>query len=213
MKINVFDINAKKLEDLTLSSAIFQAKISLSLIAQSIRSYLSNQRKAHPFTKNRAEVSGTTKKIWAQKGTGRARHGSAKAPIFVGGGIAHGPRGQQNYRLKMSKKMKRAALLSLLSQFALDKKIIAVKGISSFQPKTKTAFSFLNKLKSDNKNLAKTKRMAIITSQPQDSVKRAFRNIPFVTVLNINSLSVYQLAKQNLLIFSVKAIKDLSSKK
>ncbi len=213
MKIAVFDINAEKINSLALPPSIFQAKISLSLIAQSVRSYLNNQRRARPMTKNRAEVHGTTKKMWAQKGTGRARHGSAKAPIFVGGGIAHGPRGQQNYHLKMSKKMKKRAFLSVLSQFALDQKITAVKGLSSFQPKTKTASFFLNKLKTNNKNMTDSKKLAIITSRSLVSVKRAFKNLPSVTILNLNSLSAYQLAKQNHLIFSVKAIKDLPSKK
>jgi len=213
MKIDVFDINAKKIDSLTLPALIFQAKISLSLISQSIRVYLANQRKARPMTKNRSEVRGTTKKIWAQKGTGRARHGSAKAPIFVGGGIAHGPRGQQNYHLKMSKKMKKVAFYSVMSQFASNQKILAVKKLSSFQPKTKTAAIFIDKLKALNKNMTDSKRIAIITTKPLTSLKRAFKNLPFVTVLNLNSLSVYQLAKQQYLIFSTKAIKDLSSKK
>jgi large subunit ribosomal protein L4 len=207
MNIDVFDINAKKVSSLALPLSVFGVKISPSLIAQSVRSYLSNQRKARPMTKNRAEVRGTTKKMWAQKGTGRARHGSAKAPIFVGGGIAHGPRGQQNYKLKMSKKMKKGALFSVLSQHAHNKNIIAIKSLSSFQPKTKSALTFLSKLQKDDK------KVAIITSKPLTTVKRAFRNLPSVTILNLNSLSAYQLAKQNQLIFSVKAIKDLSSQK
>jgi len=212
MKIKLFDTSAKQIGSLTLPAAVFGAKISPQLMAQSIRVYLSNQRKAHSKTKNRSEVRGTTKKMWAQKGTGRARHGSAKAPIFVGGGVAHGPSGNQNYRLKLNKKMKKQALNSILSRFAKEKRIIAVEKFSSLPPKTGQAAKFISKLKKDNPVLNKSKKMAIITANPVGNVKRAFSNLPYVNLMNLNSLSVYQLAKQKYLIFSSLAIKNLSSK-
>ena len=212
MKIKLFDISAKQIGSLTLPAAVFGAKISPQLMAQSIRVYLSNQRKAHAKTKNRSEVRGTTKKMWAQKGTGRARHGSAKAPIFVGGGVAHGPSGNQNYRLKLNKKMKKQALNSILSRFAKEKRIIAVEKFSSLPPKTSQAAKFISKLKKDNPVLNKSKKVAIITANPVGNVKRAFSNLPYVNLMNLNSLSVYQLAKQKYLVFSSLAIKNLSSK-
>ncbi len=212
MNIPLFDITAKNIGNVTLPDAIFNSKISPQLVAQAVRVYLSNQRKAHAKTKSRSEVSGTTKKMWAQKGTGRARHGSAKAPIFVGGGVAHGPRGQQNYKLKMSKKMKRKAFHSILSQFAQQKRIIAIQKISSIPPKTKQADILIKNLKKTDKLLAKSKNIALITNKPVVPAKRAFRNLPHINLLNLNSLSVYQLSRQNFLIFSSKAIKGLSQK-
>jgi len=212
MKIKLFDTSAKQTGSIALPAAIFGAKISPQLMSQSIRVYLSNQRKARAKSKNRSDVRGTTKKMWAQKGTGRARHGSAKAPIFVGGGVAHGPRGDQNYRLKLNKKMKKQALNSILSQFAQEKRIIAVEKFSSLPPKTKQAVKFISKLKKDDSILNKSKKLAIITANPVSNIKRAFSNLPCASLMNLNSLSVYQLAKQNYLIFSRKAIKNLSSK-
>ena len=212
MKIKLFDISAKLTGNITLPATVFESKISPQLIAQSIRVYLSNQRKAHPKTKNRSEVRGTTKKMWAQKGTGRARHGSAKAPIFVGGGVAHGPRGDQNYHLKLNKKMKKQALNSILSQFAQEKRIIAIEKFSSLPSKTRQAAQFITKLKKVNPILNKSKKIAIITATSPHNVTRAFSNLPYTNLLNVNSLSVYQLAKQKFLIFSQMAIKNLSSK-
>lgn len=212
MKIKLFDTSAKQTGTITLPSAIFGAKISPQLIAQSVRVYLSNQRKARAKSKNRSDVRGTTKKMWAQKGTGRARHGSAKAPIFVGGGVAHGPRGDQNYRLKLNKKMRKQAINSVLSQFATEKRIIAIEKIGTLPPKTKQAVKFITKLKKADPVLAKSKKLAIITANPVKNVKRAFSNLPCANLMNLSSLSVYQLTKQNYLIFSQKAIKNLASK-
>ncbi|MBU3935726.1 50S ribosomal protein L4 [Patescibacteria group bacterium] len=210
MKIKLFDLKSQSLGEISLPSSVFESKISLSLIAQAVRVYLHNQRKARAKAKSRSEVRGTTKKMWAQKGTGRARHGSAKAPIFVGGGVAQGPSGKQNYKLKLSKTMRRKALRSLLSQFALEKNIISIDKLSSLVPKTKTAANLIKNLRQKDENLAKSKKIAIITSAPKAKVKRAFSNLPFVTLLNLKSLSVYALSRQNFLIFSPKAIKLLS---
>lgn len=212
MNIKIFNIKALAVGSLTLPPSIFQAKISDSLIAQSVRVYLANHHRSYAKTKSRSEVRGTTKKMWAQKGTGRARHSSAKAPIFVGGGVAHGPRGNQNYQLKLNKKMKQLALKSILSRFAQEKKIIAIQKITGIQPKTSQADKLIAQLRKNHKIMEKSKKIAIITSTPATTVKRAFSNLPYITLLNLKSLSVYQLARQNFLIFSPKAITDLSSK-
>jgi len=212
MKVKLFDTSAKQIGQIALPATVFKAKISPRLMAQSIRVYLSNQRKARAKSKNRSEIRGTTKKMWAQKGTGRARHGSAKAPIFVGGGVAHGPRGDQNYRLKLNKKMRKQALNSVLSQFAEEKRIIAIEKFSALPPKTNQAVKFISQLKKTIPVLDKSKKLAIITANPVSNVKRAFSNLPYTSLMNLSSLSVYQLAKQNYLIFSKKAIKNLTSK-
>ena len=212
MNIKVFNTKALVVGSLTLPPFIFQAKISDSLIAQAVRVYLANQRKSYAKTKPRSEIRGTTKKMWAQKGTGRARHSSAKAPIFVGGGVAHGPRGNQNYQLKLNKKMRARALQSILSQFAQDKRIIAIQKITSIQPQTRQADKLIGQLRKNDKIMEKSKKIAIITASPAVAVKRAFSNLPYITLLNLKSLSVYQLARQHFLIFSPQAIHALSSK-
>ncbi|MGI5841046.1 MAG: 50S ribosomal protein L4 [Patescibacteria group bacterium] len=209
MKVKVYDINAKEVGEINLPVSVFGAKISDEIIAKSLRVYLSNQRKSQASTKNRSQVAGTTKKMWAQKGTGRARHGSAKAPIFVGGGVAHGPSGNQNYTIKMNKKVKALALKSVLSKFAKDNVIIAIDNINKIEPKTKEADRLLNSLKENVKDMEKSKNVALVTTKTLTNVKRAFRNLPSVNLLSLQSLNTYDLSRQNFLIFSKKALQEL----
>jgi LSU ribosomal protein L4P len=136
-KTDLLDINGKKVGTINLPPEIFAAEVNPPLMAQAVRVYLANQRKAHPKTKTRAEVNRTKAKWYRQKGTGRARHGSRAAPIFVGGGVAHGPTGEQNYQLKMPKKMKKAALFSALTSKFKEKEILVVKGLEKIEPKPK----------------------------------------------------------------------------
>ena len=147
--------------------------------------------------------------MWAQKGTGRARHSTAKAPQFVGGGSAHGPRGNQNFKLKLTKRMKIVALNSVLSKFAASKSMLAIEKFSSITPKTKIAWDFIDKLGKENSLLAGSRRIGIITTKTLPSIKRAFRNIPGFTLLSLSSLNPYNLSSQNFLIFSKKAINKL----
>lgn len=209
MKTQLYDINAKNIGEITLPTSIFGAKISKTLIAQAIRVYLANQRTAYAKTKGRGAVRGTTKKVWAQKGTGRARHGSRKAPLFVGGGISMGPRGEQNYSLKLSKTMKRAAVRAVLSQFAAENRIIVIEKISTLTPKTKEAIKLITGLRSGNELLNKSKKLAIVTSKSDHNVKRAFGNLQGSNLLSLKSLNAYDLSNQNFLIFSKKAISKL----
>lgn len=209
MKAPLFDINAQKIGEITLPKSVFEAKINTQLVSQTIRVFLANKRSANAKVKDRGEVSGTTKKMWAQKGTGRARHGSAKAPQFVGGGKAHAPTGLENYSLKLNKKIRRAAIKSLLSQFAQDKHIIVVDKISKIEPKTKIASVFVNKLGKESAELAKSKNIGIITADSSASVKRAFGNIKSVNLLSLKSLNGYDLAKQRFLLITKKAVTSL----
>ena len=210
MKADLYNIEAKKIDQIELPKEYFGAKVNSKLIAQAIKVYLSNQRTSYAKTKHRGEVAGTTKKMWSQKGTGRARHGSAKAPIFVGGGSGHGPRGNQNYTLKLSQKMRISALKSILSLFATNKSIIAVSGINKIEPKTKKAWNFVDLLEKDNQDLAKSHKIGIVTASSQENVKRAFKNIPDISLLSLKSLNVYNLANQDFLIFSQKALEKIS---
>jgi len=206
MKAQIYNIKAEKIGEATLPKSTFDAKVSETLIAQSIRVYLANQRSSFAKAKSRGQVNGTTKKVWAQKGTGRARHGSKKAPIFVGGGSAMGPDGNQNYNLNISKKMKQVALNSILTKFAKDNRIIIIDTFTELTPKTKEGIKLITGLKAGNEVLSKSSKVGIITTQTVSSVKRAFGNLKSVNLLNLKSLNVYTLSNQNFLILSQKAL-------
>jgi len=213
IKVKVFDTTSKEIGEYKLPAQIFEAKINQDLIRQAVYVHLNNQRKSHAKTKGRGEVAGTTQKMWAQKGTGRARHSTAKAPIFVGGGRAHGPRGTQNYSLKMTKKMRQAAIRSALSLFADKKSIIIIEKISSLPPKTKEAVKLITGLKSQNKVLSEGRKIGIITSRSNEKTKRAFGNLPKVNLFNLNSLNCYDLTKQDFILFTKKAIEVMAKSK
>jgi len=210
MTADLYNIDGKKTGTIVLPKALFEAKMNDKLLAQAIRVAQSNLRSAHAKAKHRGEVAGTTKKMYAQKGTGNARHSTAKAPQFVGGGSAHGPRGNQNYKLKLTKSMKIAALKTIYSKFAQNSAIIAIEKLSTIIPKTKVAWTLIDKLEKQNELLAKAKRIGLVISKPTPSIKRAFSNIPGINLLSLLSLNPYNLSCQNFLIFTKKSINKLS---
>ncbi len=209
MKAKIYNIKAESIGELSLSKDFFAAKISEKLISQAIRVYLANQRSSFAKAKTRSEVAGTRQKVWAQKGTGRARHGNRTAPVFVGGGSALGPDGQQNYSLKISKKMKAVALKSIFSKFAENKRILIIDSFTDLNPKTKEGLKLITGLKASDEVLSKSSKIGIITKETLPSVKRAFGNLPKINLLTLKSLNVYDLSNQNFLIFSQDAIESL----
>lgn len=131
-------------QDVELSKELFGQKPNPTLIAQAVRVFLSNQRNAHAKAKTRSEVNRTTRKIYKQKGTGGARHGSRRAPIYVGGGRAHGPKGIENYKLAMPKKMARKAFVGALSERAVEGRVL-IADIEGIESKTKALAGYLKK--------------------------------------------------------------------
>ena len=206
--INIYEHSGEKSGNLAISKDVFAVKKNPSLVAQAVRVYLSNQRKANPRVKTRGEVVGSTRKIWKQKGTGKARHGSLKAPIFVGGGVAHGPTGKENWKLKFSKTMKKTALFSVLTEQFNSKRICAVSDISKIDPKTKKAELLLNKLKESEKNLLGSKKVLVVVEKHEDQVKRAFRNLKGkgVLVKRFEDLNCYLVLNSDYLIFDKKVL-------
>ena len=202
-RVNLLTIRGTKSGTVTLPKEIFAVKVNPQLMAQAVRVYLANQRKAKAKTKTRGEVRGSRRKIWRQKGTGRARHGDLYAPIFVGGGRAHGPRGVENYQLKMSKKMKRAALFSALTSKLKDKEIFVVKDLEKIEPKTKKMAQILQKkLKIEGKVL-------IILPEVLDNVMRAARNIRGVSLAQASLLNTYQVLNGGKLLLMKESIDRL----
>jgi len=216
-KTDLLDINGKKVRTINLPPEAFAAKVNPQLMAQAVRVYLANQRQAYPKTKTRAEINRTKAKWYRQKGTGRARHGSRAAPIFVGGGVAHGPTGEQNYKLKMPQKMKRAALFSSLTFKFKKGDILLVEGLEKIAPKTKEMREALEKLKANHPSGQKSqspkraKKLKIMLVLPQvfENVARAARNIKNVSLTPVNSLNTYEVLENEKIIFMVESIKKL----
>lgn len=202
MKLSILNLKLEKVGDYTVPSVISDYQGSAQTIAQAVRVFQGNQRSAHAKAKERSQVSGTTKKMWAQKGTGRARHGSAKAPQFVGGGKAHGPSGLQNYHLRLPQRMAKSAIKALLAQKLADKQITLLDKITSLTPiKTKTGQGFITLLATHLKD-NKSPKYAIITARSQPDIDRIFRNLPGIHLIRSASLHPYLLLTHRHLVFT-----------
>lgn len=203
-KVDLYTKTGRKSGQISLPKEIFAASINEQLMAQAVRVYLANQRKSGAKTKTRGEVKGSRRKIWRQKGTGRARHGDKYAPIFVGGGRAHGPTGKENYKLKMSKKMKRKALFSALTSKLKDKELIVVKDLVKAEPKTKEMAKIMASLPLKNK-----KKILLVLPEVLDNVIRAGRNLVDVDLAQANQLNSYQILNHDQLVFMKESVEKL----
>jgi len=208
-KADLYTITGTKSGKIDLPSEIFAAKINEPLMAQAVRVYLSNQRKAKAKIKSRGEIAKTTAKWYRQKGTGRARHGARSAPIFVGGGVAHGPTGNQNYKLRMSKKMKRQALLSALTSKFKGGEILVVKGMKKVEPKTKEMMKILERLARNWKLETENWKLTIVLPEVLENVIQAARNIQGVNLIQTNILNTYEVLNGGKLIFMKESIDKL----
>lgn len=208
----MYDVKGAKAGSMDLPKEVFGAKINDVLMAQAVRVYLANQRQGNAHTKTRGEVTGSTKKIYRQKGTGNARHGGKRAPIFVKGGVAHGPR-VKDFSLTMPQKMRKAALLSALSQRAKDGEVIVLSGLTKMEPKTKNMASLFLKVTTDKK--AKSRYLLVTSSSSKDlgNVYKAGRNIKNVEILSANLLNTYEVLKYKNLLFMKESIEFLGGAK
>lgn len=215
MRIDVLDINGKKADKVDLPDEIFAASINENLMAQAVRVYLANQRQGTASVKTRSEVVGSRRKIWRQKGTGRARHGDRYAPIFVGGGVAHGPK-PKNWSLKMTKKMRRLALFSALTSKVKEGKVLVVQGLDKIEPKTRKMLEVLTNLKLKTKNTKLREKTLLVLPKKLERVIRAGRNIPNLGLVQANLLNTYQVLNWEKLVVmkpSIKVLKDTFLKK
>lgn len=209
LKLSVFDTKGKVVESFSLPKEIFGVVVNNQLIAQAVRVYLANQRRGTVKTKSRGEVNISTRKIYKQKGTGRARHGAASAPIFVGGGIAFGPR-PRDYSLKLSKKMKKLALFCALSAKLKSSEIKLIQGLEKIEPKTKNMVDIINNLSLNEKN----KKILLVTPKPgkdYENVVKASRNIEGVRVTSANLLTTYEILANKRILFmknSIETVKE-----
>lgn len=203
LKIPVIDSEGKVSGEEKFGIPASMATISHGLMAQAVRVFLSNQRKAKAKTKTRAEVEGSKSKIWRQKGTGRARHGDRQAPIFVGGGVAHGPRGIQNYQQKLNKKMSKKAIISALLNKLSEKRLFLIKEMKF--GKTKEAYLYLKKVR---ENLKVKGEVCFLTGK-KDQVKRYLRNLDQVQLINAGSLNPYYILKNDFVFLSPEGWREV----
>lgn len=201
LETQVFDMSGKIAGSIALPEKIFAAKVNQVLMAQAIRVYLANQRKGSASTKTRGEVTGSTRKIYRQKGTGRARHGAVRAPIFVHGGIAHGPK-PADYSLAMNRKMKRVALLSALSAKVKDSEVKVLQGLSGVAMKTKVVADTLRHMKVEGSIL-------VIMPKHMENVLKASRNIKSVTVTSADRLNTYEVLGHKTVILMKETIEAM----
>jgi len=208
LSLSIYGIDGKEQKTIELPKEVFAFTPNKSLITQAIRVYLVNQRQGNVKVKTRSEVIGSTRKIYRQKGTGKARHGAIKAPIFVGGGVAHGPK-QKDYNLKFNKKEKKIALYGALSTKLKENKIFGLEEKAlTMKPKTKTVSNFLSELKLIGKN-----NLMILKKLETNNLVLAMRNIPNISFVDVNSLNPYLVLKSSSLIFVENALEVFKIKK
>lgn len=177
------------------------------LLTQAIRVHLSNQRQGTKHAKTRGEVTGSGKKIWRQKGTGKARHGDRQAPLFVGGGTAHGPKGNENYRRKLPKKMKRLALKAALSLKKASKQVVVIRDLKAVEPKTKALVMMLEKV---IKGYKTGQKVTLVTTAAEfGRVKRAGGNITGIKVMRAQDANPYELWTGGTVVMSQEAKDEL----
>ncbi len=202
-KLPVFDQKGAKLTPMTVSDLIFAVKVNQPLMAQAARVYLSNQRRGLAKTKRRGEVKVTKAKVWRQKGTGRARHGSRNAPIFVGGGQAHGPTGEQNHKLTLSATMKRQSLFSALTFKLKNESILVVDKLDTLKPKTAIFGKLFAKI------TKKSEPVLFLIDRSENAIRRPTRNLSLVTPISVTNLNTHQTLTASKLIFTKTAVKSL----
>lgn len=197
MKTSVYDKAGKEVSKVDLPKEVFELPWNADLVHQVVTSLQTNKRNPVANTKDRSEVSGTGKKPWRQKGTGRARHGSRRSPIWVGGGVAHGPTNERNFDRKVNRKMKVKALNTILSQKARDGEIILVDSLGIESPKTadaKNIISSLSKVKGHEDLGTKRKNAAFVAVDETNEGKKKsfsnFSNIKLDEVRNLNPVDI-----------------------
>ena len=200
-KVDVYNMQGINVSDVELSEAVFGIEPNENIVHSALVNYLANQRQGTQSTKTRAEVSGGGRKPWRQKGTGRARQGSIRAPQWIKGGIALGPK-PRSYSYRINKKEKQLAIRSLLSAKVLDNELTVVDKLEVEEAKTKVMAKALTDLKVEGKAL-------IILADRNDNVLRSSRNIEGVKTIELNTINVFDLLNCNKLVLPLDTVKKL----
>ena len=205
MKIDKLNLSGKK-SSIEVLDKIFSAKINKKLVNTVLYKTNANYKGRHAKTKQQNEVSGPTSKIYAQKGTGNARHASRKAPIFVGGGVAHGPKGELSYKKrKLNKSEKKQSIASLISDKIKTNNLLVFSDFDSEIKKTKEMNTILKKFEISNS-------IMILDKTSKDKVEKSVRNIPNIKVTDINHFSAFDIVKFKKVVFTESAIQAVDNK-
>ena len=205
MKLEKISIDGKK-DTIEVLDKIFSAKINSKLVSSVLYKTNANYKGRHAKTKQQNEVSGPTSKIYAQKGTGGARHASRKAPIFVGGGIAHGPKGELAYKKrKLNKNEKKLSVASLITEKNINKNLLILNDFTSEIKKTKEMNSIIQKLEI-------THSLIILDKNSKENIEKSARNIPNVKVTDVNHFSSYDIIKFKKVVFTESSVKELEKR-
>ena len=200
-KVDVYNMQGKKVSDVELSEAVFGIEPNENIVHSALVNYLANQRQGTQSTKTRAEVSGGGRKPWRQKGTGRARQGSIRAPQWIKGGIALGPK-PRSYKYTVNKKERQLAVKSVLSSKVLENELVVVDSLPLNDIKTKEMVKALSNLKVEGKAL-------IMLPEKNEKVQKSARNIEGVKTTLVETINVYDLLKYNKLVVTEDAVKKL----
>lgn len=209
LKIDVLGEGGKVVEKIELPKEIFGVKVNKVLMAQAVRVYLANQRTGSASTKTRGEVRGSTRKIYRQKGTGRARHGAITAPIFVGGGITFGPK-PRDFSLNLSKKMRKAALKSALTLKFENDEVYVINIEMKDYKKTKQAAKLLSDLSLLEKK-GKNRKILFVFTKAKSDFEKMVRNIEGVALNRANQLTTYEVLNSRHLVFLKNSVDDLKT--
>ena len=205
MKLDKLHLDGKK-DSIEVFDKIFSAKINKKLVSSVLYKTNANYKGRHAKTKQQNEVSGPTSKIYAQKGTGGARHASRKAPIFVGGGIAHGPKGELSYKKrKLNKSEKKLSVASLITEKNKNKNLLVFSDFNNEIKKTKEMHSIIKKFEITNS-------LIILDKNSKDKIEKSVRNIPNVKVTDVNHFSSFDIIKFKKVVFTESSIKELEKR-
>ena len=200
LKVDVLDMKGKKVKDIELNENVFGIDVNDIVVHTALVNYLANQRQGTQSTKTRAEVRGGGRKPWRQKGTGRARQGSIRAPQWMKGGIALGPK-PRSYKYAIPKKMRQLAIKSVLTSKVEEKQLVVVDKLELKEIKTKEMVKVLDNLK--------TKKALVVLNEKNLNVQASARNIENVKTTLVNTINVYDLLKYDNLVITEEAIKKL----
>jgi len=205
VKVYAFD-GSKEPQVEVLDDRLFGAEVNEDLLYRAVRMQMGNRRQGTHSTKTRGEVSGGGRKPWRQKGTGRARAGSRRSPLWVGGGTMFGPK-PRSYVTKLTKKMRRGALLSALSDRASEGKVVLIDHLPFEEPKTRRAVELLKRLEFSGSTL-----IVVATSEYGKAVKRSFRNLPQAKCIACAGINVYDILRHEHLVLSAGAVEELKGR-
>ena len=197
-KVDMYNIKGEEVGEVMLTDSIFNVPVRTDILHQVVTMQLANKRRGTASTKTRAEVRGGGRKPWRQKGTGRARHGSIRSPLWPGGGVVFGPK-PRSYKYTVPKKVKRLALKSALSSKVIDSDLLILDQLTIDSPKTKKMIDILS-------NLNVEKKALIVTLNRDENIEKSARNIPGITTTVVGNLNVYDILRHDKLILTKEAL-------